>query len=191
MSVRIERSSRVLTVIHSRPEARNVVDPEHAEALHEALLASTRTRTWLPGRGRGLFCADADTQNAWRRATPRRSGLRLIFPMAAGRSRAAGFQSKCEKRVSVGSTAGIGGEPWTVRCCSDSGRNDAGSVPSVRVESKMGAVAWGLWPALRFPSPLIKPCVRVSRTRLSDWLHHKAHDGRPLDAGVVRRHLGS
>ena len=53
----------------------------------------------------------------------------------------------------------------------------------------MGAVAWGLWPALRFPSPLIKPNVPISGIRLSDWLHHKAHDGRPLEAGVARRHL--
>jgi len=48
---------------------------------------------------------------------------------------------------------------------------------SAQVESRMGAVAWGRWPAPRFPSPLIKPCVRVSRTRLSDWLHRKAHGG--------------
>jgi hypothetical protein len=62
---------------------------------------------------------------------------------------------------------------------------------SLEVESRMGAVAWGLWPALRFPSPLIKPSVPISGTRLSDWLHHKAHDGRPLDAGVQRRHPGT
>ena len=30
MPVRVERNSRVLIVIHSRPEARNAVDPEHA-----------------------------------------------------------------------------------------------------------------------------------------------------------------
>src|SRR5262245_3272258 len=54
------------------------------------------------------------------------------------------------------------------------------------VESRMGAVAWGRWPAPRFPSPLIEPDVRISRIRLSDWLHPKAHDGRPLDAGVRR-----
>ena len=55
-----------------------------------------------------------------------------------------------------------------------------------KVESRMGAVAWGLWPTLRFPSPLIKPSVPISGTRLSDRLHHKAHDGRPLYAGVQR-----
>src|SRR5207244_11682964 len=31
-------------------------------------------------------------------------------------------------------------------------------VPNGVVESRMGAVAWGLWPTPRFPSPLIKPC---------------------------------
>ena len=30
-------------------------------------------------------------------------------------------------------------------------------------------------PSLRFPSPLIKPCMRISRIRLSDCLHLKAH----------------
>jgi hypothetical protein len=44
----------------------------------------------------------------------------------------------------------------------------------------MGAVAWGLWPTPGFPSPLIKPGVPISGTRLSDWLHRKAHDDRPL-----------
>jgi hypothetical protein len=28
-----------------------------------------------------------------------------------------------------------------------------------KVESRMGAVTWGLWPTLRFPSPLIEPDV--------------------------------
>jgi hypothetical protein len=35
-------------------------------------------------------------------------------------------------------------------------------------------VTWGLWPSLRFPSPLIEPDVRISRIRLSDWLRYKA-----------------
>jgi len=42
-----------------------------------------------------------------------------------------------------------------------------------------------------FPIPLIKPGVPISGTRLSDWLHCKALDGRPLIAGVGRRHLGT
>ncbi len=41
------------------------------------------------------------------------------------------------------------------------------------VESRLGAVA-GM---LRFPTPLIEPCMRISRTRLSDWIHPLAHDG--------------
>ena len=58
---------------------------------------------------------------------------------------------------------------------------------SEMVESRMGAVAWGLWPTSRFPSPLIKPGVPISGTGLSDWLHRKAYDCRPLIAGVERR----
>src|SRR6202521_5825690 len=52
-----------------------------------------------------------------------------------------------------------------------------------RVESRMGAVTWGLWPTLRFPSPLIEPDVPISGIRLSDWLHREAH-GRAVGAGV-------
>ena len=38
MTVRIEKSGQVWTVIHSRPEARNAMDPESAAALYEAFL---------------------------------------------------------------------------------------------------------------------------------------------------------
>jgi len=48
------------------------------------------------------------------------------------------------------------------------------------VESRMGAVAWGLWPTPRFPSPLIKPDVPISGIRLSDRLHRNARDGTAL-----------
>ena len=39
------------------------------------------------------------------------------------------------------------------------------------VESRMGAVAWGRWPAPRFPSPLIELDMPISGIQLSDWLH--------------------
>ncbi len=48
----------------------------------------------------------------------------------------------------------------------------------LRVESRRGAVARRV--AFRFPSPLIKPDVQISRIRLSDWLHHNAHGGDTL-----------
>ena len=37
MTVRIEKRGKVWTVIHSRPEARNAMDPESADALVAAL----------------------------------------------------------------------------------------------------------------------------------------------------------
>jgi hypothetical protein len=61
---------------------------------------------------------------------------------------------------------------------------------SQKAESRMGAVAWGRWPTPRFPSPLIEPDVPISGIRLSDRLHRKAHDMRPIDTGVAR-HLGA
>jgi hypothetical protein len=53
-----------------------------------------------------------------------------------------------------------------------------------RVESKMSAVAWGHWPTLRFPSPLIQPDYRI---RLSD-VEHAQEYRRPerLAAGLPR-----
>ncbi len=46
----------------------------------------------------------------------------------------------------------------------------------IAVESRKGAVARGFCLWLRFPSPLIKPDMRICRIRLSDWLHGKAVD---------------
>jgi hypothetical protein len=42
-----------------------------------------------------------------------------------------------------------------------------------RVEGRRGGL--GHVASLRFLSPLIKPDVRISRIRLSDWLHPEAH----------------
>jgi hypothetical protein len=60
--------------------------------------------------------------------------------------------------------------------------NDALPESSALVESRMGAVAWGHWPAPRFPSLLIEPDVPSYRIRLSDWLRGLA---RPLAASTV------
>ena len=68
-----------------------------------------------------------------------------------------------------------------VRLCVSSRATPA--TPALRswivVESRRGAVAWALWASLRFLSPLIKPDVRISRIRLPDRLHLKAHGGGP------------
>ncbi len=50
--------------------------------------------------------------------------------------------------------------------------------PVSRVEEGRGIRIEGI-EAFRLPSPLIKPDVRVSRIRLSDWLHLKARGGGP------------
>src|SRR6516164_9097389 len=43
-----------------------------------------------------------------------------------------------------------------------------------RVEDGPGSL--GHAATLRFPSPLIEPDMRISRIRLSDWLHREAHE---------------
>src|SRR5215470_10459243 len=86
MPVRVERRSRVLTVIHSRPEARNAVDPEHAEALYEAFLAFDNDDTadvavfWGEG---GAFCAGADLKRVATRDSKRMRSA-LDFPKEGG-----------------------------------------------------------------------------------------------------------
>jgi enoyl-CoA hydratase len=63
MSVRVEKQGPVTTVVLSRPEARNAVDPETARALADAFRAfeadAQATVAVLWGE-RGTFCAGAD-----------------------------------------------------------------------------------------------------------------------------------
>jgi enoyl-CoA hydratase len=85
MPVRVERSGRVLTVIHARAEARNAVDPEHAEALYRAFLAFDADETAdvavLWGEG-GAFCAGADLKRLATRDPSQPSPLE--FPKHGG-----------------------------------------------------------------------------------------------------------
>jgi len=91
MPVRVERSDSVLTVILSRPEARNAVDPEHAQTLQEAFVAFDADDTadvavfWGEG---GAFCAGADLKSLAARgiATPknRHTHASLDFPTDGG-----------------------------------------------------------------------------------------------------------
>ncbi len=67
MAVKIEKQGAVWTVIHSRPEARNAMDPESASALYDAFRefdqdASARVAVFW-GEG-GAFCAGWDLKQA-------------------------------------------------------------------------------------------------------------------------------
>ena len=67
MSVRIETDGPVWTVIHSRPKARNAMDPESAKALFEAFQSfdadDTASVAVFWGEG-GPFCAGWDLKHA-------------------------------------------------------------------------------------------------------------------------------
>jgi enoyl-CoA hydratase len=67
MTVRIEKQGRVWTLIHSRPEARNAMDPESADALLEAFQRfdadAEAAAAVLWGEG-GAFCAGFDLKYA-------------------------------------------------------------------------------------------------------------------------------
>ena len=67
MPIRTEKNGAVWTVIHSRPKARNAMDPEHAAALYDAFLefdqsASAKVAVFW-GEG-GCFCAGWDLKRA-------------------------------------------------------------------------------------------------------------------------------
>ena len=91
MPVRVERRDRVLTVIHSRPEARNAVDPAHAQALYEAFVAFDGDEAadvavfWGEG---GAFCAGADLKSLAIRGIATRDNAKthtsLEFPAGGG-----------------------------------------------------------------------------------------------------------
>jgi enoyl-CoA hydratase len=83
MAVSVEKCGPVWTVIHHRPDARNAVDPEHADALYQAFLAFDAEPTasvavfWGAG---GAFCAGYDLKSA--AALPAGSApLALDFPV--------------------------------------------------------------------------------------------------------------
>jgi enoyl-CoA hydratase len=67
VSVRIEKDGAVWTVIHSRPEARNAMDPTSARELFEAFIEFDRDHSasvavfWGEG---GAFCAGFDLKKA-------------------------------------------------------------------------------------------------------------------------------
>jgi enoyl-CoA hydratase len=67
MTIRVEKSGRVTTVLIDRPAARNAVDPETARALAEAFYAFEADDgadvAVLAGAG-GTFCAGADLKRA-------------------------------------------------------------------------------------------------------------------------------
>ena len=67
MSVRIEKNNDVWTIVHSRPEARNAMDPKSADELYQAFLEFNKDRSasvavfWGEG---GAFCAGWDLKYA-------------------------------------------------------------------------------------------------------------------------------
>ena len=67
MTVRIEKSGAVWTVIHSRPEVRNAMDPQSAKAIHDAFIRFNQDESAavavLWGEG-GAFCAGWDLKYA-------------------------------------------------------------------------------------------------------------------------------
>ena len=67
MSVRVEKNGAIWTVIHSRPEARNAMDPESAQALFDAFQSfeadDTASVAVFWGEG-GAFCAGWDLKHA-------------------------------------------------------------------------------------------------------------------------------
>lgn len=84
MVVRIEKDGDVWTVINDRPEARNAVDPDSAEALHDAFVAFDRSDARVAvfyGAG-GAFCAGWDLKYATALQDPRDFEVQVTDPLA-------------------------------------------------------------------------------------------------------------
>src|SRR5579859_1320669 len=84
MTVRIEKKGKVWTVIHSRAEARNAMDPQSADALVEAFTAFDRdpdaAAAVLWGEG-GAFCAGFDLKVAATLAGDPRPMQEIAYPL--------------------------------------------------------------------------------------------------------------
>jgi enoyl-CoA hydratase len=85
MAVRIETSDKVWTIIHSRSEARNAMDPASADALVEAFDAFNRDSNALAavlwGEG-GAFCAGWDLKYAATLADPGKFQSEIVEELA-------------------------------------------------------------------------------------------------------------
>jgi enoyl-CoA hydratase len=87
MTLTVERDGPVTTLIRSRVEARNAMDPASAEALTEALIAFDRDETQsvavLYGAG-GAFCAGFDLKYAASQLGQKAPMAALDFPAGEG-----------------------------------------------------------------------------------------------------------
>jgi enoyl-CoA hydratase/carnithine racemase len=85
MSIRIEHDGKVATVIHSRIEARNAMDPASAEALTEAFLqldADPGTAAIVFWGEGGAFCAGWDLKYAQAFTEPTRFEREIVAGLA-------------------------------------------------------------------------------------------------------------
>lgn len=83
MSVRIEKSGSVWTIIHSRPEVRNAMDAESADALVAAFEAFDADLDAIWGEG-GSFCAGWDLKSV--SSLDRQDPVgKLAFPEGGGK----------------------------------------------------------------------------------------------------------
>ena len=99
MSVRIEKYDAVWTVIHSRPETRNAMDPDSAVALYEAFQAFDTDDSahvavfWGEG---GAFCSGWDLKHAlrqewWNSKAEVTRGIEGAARFAGGKGRGGDF----------------------------------------------------------------------------------------------------
>ena len=117
---------------------------------------------------------------------PRRVGIRIFtFEACSGFTRVtarwiaqppkAAFVTRLQPSQLPDQTARQLPEQSTTLRVEPSSTGDTRRRGARRVEDGRGGL--GHAATLRFPSPLIKPDVRISRIRLSDWFHRAAHGG--------------
>jgi len=86
MAVRIEKNDDIWTIVHDRPDARNAMDPESADALVDAFqqFESGPAKVGVFWGSGGAFCAGWDLKYAQTLGEENKSELReLDFPVGA------------------------------------------------------------------------------------------------------------
>lgn len=86
MTVEIEKNGHVWTIIHNRPEARNAMDPESADALVEAFeeFNESDARVAVLWGAGGSFCAGWDLKYAASLSVEQRTNIREFdFPIGS------------------------------------------------------------------------------------------------------------
>jgi hypothetical protein len=113
---------------------------------------------------------------------PPGTATRLVYTTSVNTMFVADVPGTYVLTLTVSNGVGSGSASVTVTARRNGLRRDTPNRAQASVESRKSAGTDAAAPP-RFPSPLIKPDVRISRIRLSDWLRRRLTNARPSALG--------